>query len=89
MVFEHGEIQYSTHHENRLRLTRFDRVGVEDIFFSSERLLADPPHELPFWSDSFVHLHHDWCKALQTGINSPKLPLLAHGLHIQEVIDAF
>ncbi|HHG2708979.1 TPA: gfo/Idh/MocA family oxidoreductase, partial [Escherichia coli] len=51
--------------------------------------LPDPPRELPFWSDSFIHLHDDWCALIKYGHSSPKLADLSSGLHIQEIIEAF
>ena len=61
LVFENGEIRYSTHHENRLLLILFNDTNTETIGFDALKRLADPPRELPFWSDSFSHLHDDWC----------------------------
>ncbi len=89
LVFEKGEIHYSTQNENRLLITLFDQTGVEEISFSDNRILPDPPKELPYWSDSFYLLLQDWCLALQGKSHSASLPALSTGLHIQEVMEAF
>ena len=57
LVFENGEIRYSTHHENRLLLILFNDTNTETIGFDALKRLPDLPRELPFWSDSFIHLH--------------------------------
>lgn len=89
LVFENGEIRYSTHHENRLLLILFNDTNTETIGFDALKRLPDPPRELPFWSDSFIHLHDDWCALIKYGHSSPKLADLSSGLHIQEIIEAF
>ncbi|EKP7192531.1 Gfo/Idh/MocA family oxidoreductase, partial [Salmonella enterica] len=61
LVFEKGEIRYSTHHENSLLLVLFNETDAETVGFDGQKRLPDPPRELPFWSDSFIHLHDDWC----------------------------
>ncbi|HEA8602232.1 TPA: gfo/Idh/MocA family oxidoreductase, partial [Escherichia coli] len=88
LVFENGEIRYSTHHENRLLLILFNDTNTETIGFDALKRLPDPPRELPFWSDSFIHLHDDWCALIKYGHSSPKLADLSSGLHIQEIIEA-
>ncbi len=62
---------------------------MQEIIFDDEKLLADPPRELPYWSDSFYYLLHDWCLSLQGNGQSELLPVLSAGLHIQEVMEAF
>lgn len=89
VVFEKGEIRYSTQNENTLFLNFFDRVENESIAIENEKLLPDPPGELPFWSDSFIFFHQDWCEHLKTGKKKHLLADLPQGLHIQEVIEEF
>lgn len=89
LVFDKGEIRYSTRNEDRLFLTFFGRPGVEEIALENTKLISDPPRELPYWSDSFYHLLQDWCFSLQGNIQSNTLPDLSAGLHIQEVMEAF
>nr|WP_251282692.1 hypothetical protein [Escherichia coli] len=89
LVFQNGEIRYSTHQENRLLLILFYVTNTETIGFDALKRLPDPPRELPFWSASFIHLHHDWCALIIYGHSSPKLADLSSGLHIQEIIQAF
>ncbi len=48
LVFENGEIRYSTHHENRLLLILFNDTNTETIGFDALKRLPDPPRELPF-----------------------------------------
>ncbi|MEN4912754.1 Gfo/Idh/MocA family protein [Erwinia amylovora] len=89
IVLEKGEIRYSTHQENSLLLSLFNDTGTETIAFNGEKRLPDPPRELPFWSDSFIHLHDDWCGLIKHGTSTPMLADLSSGLHIQEIIEAF
>ncbi|ENM4394594.1 Gfo/Idh/MocA family oxidoreductase [Salmonella enterica] len=89
LVFEKGEIRYSTHHENSLLLVLFNETDAETVGFDGQKRLPDPPRELPFWSDSFIHLHNDWCALIKYGHAAPKLADLSSGLHIQEIIEAF
>ncbi len=67
----------------------FNDTNTETIGFDALKRLPDPPRELPFWSDSFIHLHDDWCALIKYGHSSPKLADLSSGLHIQEIIEAF
>ncbi|WP_350306494.1 Gfo/Idh/MocA family protein [Photorhabdus viridis] len=89
LVFDRGEIRYSTQNKNRLFLTLFNQIGVEDVTFSDAKILSDPPRELPYWSDSFYHLLQDWCLALKGKPHTVSLPTLSAGLHIQEIMEAF
>ncbi|MFT4272524.1 MAG: Gfo/Idh/MocA family oxidoreductase [Pantoea sp.] len=89
VVFEKGEIRYSTLSENTIFLTSFDRVGNESIEIEHEKILSDPPGELPFWSDSFIFFHQAWCELLKSGEKNYLLADLPSGLHIQEVIEEF
>ncbi|MCT2386122.1 Gfo/Idh/MocA family protein [Erwinia pyrifoliae] len=89
IVLEKGEIGYSTHHENSLLLSLFNDTATETIAFDGMKRLPDPPRELPFWSDSFIHLHNDWCGLIKHGTSAPMLADLSSGLHIQEIIEAF
>lgn len=89
IVFEKGGLRYSTHLENSLLLSLFNDTGTETIRFDREKRLPDPPQELPFWSDSFLHLHDDWCALIKYGTSTPMLADLSSGLHIQEIIEAF
>lgn len=89
VVFDKGEVRYSTHQENNLCLNLFNHTGTETIGFDGVKRLPDPPRELPFWSDSFIHLHDDWCALIKHGISTPMLADLSSGLHIQEIIEAF
>lgn len=89
IVFEKGEIRYTTHQENSLLLSLFNETGTETIGFDSVKRLPDPPRELPFWSDSFIHLHDDWCALVKHGTSTPMLADLSSGIHIQEIIEAF
>jgi len=89
IVFEKGEIRYTTHQENSLLLSLFNETGTETIGFEGVKRLPDPPRELPFWSDSFIHLHEDWCALVKHGTSTPMLADLSSGIHIQEIIEAF
>jgi len=89
IVFEKGEIRYTTHQENSLLLSLFNETGTETIGFGGVKRLPDPPRELPFWSDSFIHLHEDWCALVKHGTSTPMLADLSSGIHIQEIIEAF
>lgn len=89
IVFEKGEIRYTTHQENSLVLSLFNETGTETIRFDGVKRLPDPPRELPFWSDSFIHLHDDWCALVKQGTSTPMLADLSSGIHIQEIIEAF
>ncbi|WJV62295.1 Gfo/Idh/MocA family oxidoreductase [Pectobacteriaceae bacterium CE70] len=89
IVFEKGEIRYTTHQENSLLLSLFNETGTESIGFDGVKRLPDPPRELPFWSDSFIHLHDDWCALVKHGTSTPMLADLSSGIHIQEIIEAF
>lgn len=89
IVFEKGEIRYTTHQENSLLLSLFNETGTETIGFDGVKRLPDPPRELPFWSDSFIHLHDDWCALVKHGTSTPMLADLSSGIHIQEIIEAF
>jgi len=89
IVFEKGEIRYTTHQENSLLLSLFNETGTETIGFDGVKRLPDPPRELPFWSDSFIHLHEDWCALVKHGTSTPMLADLSSGIHIQEIIEAF
>lgn len=88
LIFDKGELKYSTQEENKLLVNLFNRSGTEIIILESMKRLPDPPRELPFWSDSFIHLHNDWCALLKYGTSSPRLADLSSGLHIQEIIEA-
>lgn len=89
IVFEKGEIRYTTHQENSLLLSLFNEIGTETIGFDGVKRLPDPPRELAFWSDSFIHLHDDWCALVKHGTSTPMLADLSSGIHIQEIIEAF
>lgn len=89
IVFEKGEIRYTTHQENSLLLSLFNETGTETIGFDGVKRLPDPLRELPFWSDSFIHLHEDWCALVKHGTSTPMLADLSSGIHIQEIIEAF
>lgn len=89
IVFEKGEIRYTTHQENSLLLSLFNETGTETIGFDGVKRLPDPPRELPFWSDSFIHLHDDWCALIKHGASTPMLADLSSGIHIQEIIEEF
>lgn len=89
VIFDKGEIRYSTRNENSLFLTRFDSPGTEEVNIGNEKQLRDPPRELPYWADSFIYMHRDWCEYLRNGTKSSLLAGLSSGLHIQQVIEAF
>ncbi|NIY83697.1 Gfo/Idh/MocA family protein [Vibrio hepatarius] len=89
LVFEKGELRYSTLHENSLFLSLFNETGTETVGFDDAKRLPDPPRELPFWSDSFIHLHEEWCGSIKHGRTTSKLADLSLGIHIQEIIEAF
>ncbi len=89
LVFDEGEIHYSTTDENKLFLTFFSKLGVEEVMLETRKVIPDPNRELPFWSDSFYYLLLDWCRLLQNHGKSKALPFLPAGLHIQEIIEEF
>lgn len=89
LVFDRGEIRYSTRNEDRLFVSLFCRTGVEEVTVGYRKLLSDPPRELPYWSDSFYYLLYDWCFLLQGNLRPETLPAISAGLHIQAVMEAF
>lgn len=92
LVFEKGEINYSSKDENMLTISRFDRPGSQEIVCGAEKILHDPPRELPYWSDSFYYMLRQWCAVVSGVSDSRRLSLwpgLEAGLHIQEVMETF
>ena len=87
LIFENGEISYSTRNEDCIVLSLFNVVGVEEIKFNEEKMIEDPKNELPFWSDSFYYMLSDWCDLLEGKNSSDKLPKIQDGLGIQDILE--
>lgn len=92
LVFEKGEINYSSKNGNTFVVSRFDRPGSQVVTCGAEKILHDPPRELPYWSDSFYYMLRQWC-AVVSGLSERRRlslwPGLEAGLHIQEVMEMF
>lgn len=89
LIYEKGEVLYSTRQEDCIKLSLFDSLGTKVIKFNSEKLISDPKNELPFWSDSFYHMLSDWCASINSGNSSLNLPLIKNGLKIQTILEKF
>lgn len=89
LIYEKGEISYSTRQEDCLKLSLFDVLGTKEINFDNKKLIADPKNELPFWSDSFYYMLSDWCMSLKGEESSRNLPIIRHGLKIQNILEKF
>ncbi|OOF42410.1 NTD biosynthesis operon oxidoreductase ntdC [Rodentibacter ratti] len=89
LIFEKGEIRYSTRNINTIYLFKFDKKEVVEILLSEKRIISDPPKELPFWADSFIYLYRDWCQLLKNSECSKLVPKITEGLYIQKIIEEF
>lgn len=86
MVFEGGEIKYSSSLPDRIVLKLLTRPDTTELRVDPSRLIADPTTEVPFWSDSFYLQNEAWLRQIATSTLEPKIADIATGLAIQNLI---
>lgn len=89
LVFERGEIQYSSRDPKKIFVHKFAETDITEFTIDDDHLLADPEKEVPFWSDSFFYMLKDWFRELHGVRSLGSLPRISSGLHIQQVMDVF
>ncbi|NAW52114.1 Gfo/Idh/MocA family oxidoreductase [Elizabethkingia argentiflava] len=85
LICENAEIMYSTKNSRRIFVKYFNSFENELLEINQGSCLSDPQREIPFWSDSFLHMHSKWIRGIVES-QYDALPNMQNALHIQEVL---